>query len=178
MKDPENSLPAPTQGLFFEELEVGQEYLSPGRTVTEADIVNFAGISGDYTSLHTDAEYVRRTPFRNRIAHGILVQAIATGLMTRTGIFERTILGLTDMVIHWRSPVFIGDTIRMLLSVAGKDENPSKRSGQVHFATQVLNQDDRAVAEGEWWALMARERADAQDRSVRRSRGNNRGAGS
>ena len=146
------------RGYWFDEFEVGQCFESPGRTITETDLVNFAGLSGDYTPVHTDAEYARRMPFRRRIAHGMLVQSIATGLGTRTGVLEGTIAALTRVTIDWKAPVFPGDTVRLRLEVGELDEKPSKRSGKVVFKTFVLNQKDQVVSEGSWHALMLRER--------------------
>lgn len=74
--------------MYFEDFEVGQRFVTPGRTVTEADVVNFAGVSGDYNPIHTDAEFAKSTPFGQRIAHGLLVLAMLTGLRQRTGHLE------------------------------------------------------------------------------------------
>lgn len=144
------------QGLWFEEFEPGLVVESPARTVTETDLVAFAGLSGDFTALHSDEEFAKRTPYRQRIAHGMLVQAIATGLGVRTGVFEGTIQALSDMTIHWRAPVVPGDTIRLLLEVTEVDPNPSRRSGVVSFAASVLNQEDKVVSDGEWRTRMLR----------------------
>ncbi len=144
------------RGLWFDEFEPGLSVTSPGRTVVEADLVAFAGLSGDHTQLHTDVEFCRRTPFRRPIAHGMLVQSIATGLGVRTGVFEGTIQALSDMTIHWRAPVFPGDTIRLQLVVERVDAEPSRRSGLVVFQATVLNQDDKVVCEGEWHTRMLR----------------------
>jgi acyl dehydratase len=154
--DAETSASFERCGLWFDELEPGLRVVSPGRTVTESDLVQFAGLSGDHTQLHTDEEYCRTTPFRRRIAHGMLVQAIATGLGARTGIYEGTIQALSDMTIRWRAPVFPGDTIRLELVVERIDPEPSRRSGLVIFAARVLNQDDKVVSEGEWSTRMLR----------------------
>lgn len=143
-------------GLWFEDFRPGLVIESLARTVTEADLVNFAGLSGDYTALHTDEEYARKTPFRRRIAHGMLVQAIATGLGVRTGVFEGTIAALSDMVIHWRSPVYPGDTVHLVLEVTEVDAEPSRRSGKVTFAARMLNQEGKVVSDGEWKTLMLR----------------------
>ncbi len=140
----------PRRGLWFEEFHPGLILESAGRTVTEADILLFAGLSGDFNPLHTDEEFARGTPFRRRIAHGMLVQAIATGLGVRTGVFERTLQALTEMTIHWHAPVFPGDTIRLLLEVSGLDSEPSRRSGVVVFNARVLNQESKVVCDGEW----------------------------
>ena len=147
------------RGLWFDEYELGLVIESGGRTVTEADLVAFAGLSGDHTSLHTDAEYCRGTPFRRPIAHGMLVQSIASGLGVQTGVFEGTIQALSDMTIHWRSPVFPGDTIRLVLTVARIDPEPKRRSGEIVFDARVFNQEDRLVVEGEWHTRILRESA-------------------
>ena len=148
--------PAPS-GLWFEDYEPGQSFVSPGRTLTEADLVLFAGLSGDQTALHTDEEHARRTPFRTRIAHGMLVQSIATGLAHRTGIFEGTIQALPAMTIAWRTPTVAGDTLRLELCVRDKDPEPSRHTGRVHFDARVWNQKDQLVSEGSWDVLMRRD---------------------
>jgi len=149
--------PAAVRGRWYDELEPGESFHSPGRTLTEADLVNFAGLSGDYTALHTDEAFASRTPFRTRIAHGMLVQSIATGLAARTGIFEGTIAALPAMSIEWRTPAVPGDTLRLELEVVSRGE-PSRRSGEVHFRAIVRNQRDQVVTEGTWRCLMLRDR--------------------
>lgn len=146
------------RGLWFDELEVGQTFASSARTITEADVSHFAGLSGDFTPLHTDATFARRTPFRQRIAHGMLIQSIATGLGTRIGIFEGTIAAFAGQTSRWLHPVLFGDTIRVEIEVAEVDPEPSRRSGHVHFAIRIFNQDDKLVADGTWDTLMMREK--------------------
>ena len=96
------------RGLYFEEMEVGSCVVSPGRTVSEADIVAFCGISGDYNELHSNAEFAKRTLFGQRIAHGLLGLAIASGLAGRLGLMEGTAQAF--MGLNWKSkqPIFIG----------------------------------------------------------------------
>ena len=144
-------------GLWFEDFQDGLGFESPGRTLTETDLVMFAGISGDVTSLHTDEEVAKKTPFRTRIAHGMLVQSIATGLAARTGIFEQTIFALPAMTIRWTQPAFAGDTLRLRLLVTGKDPEPSRRTGRVYFDAFMLNQKDQVVTEGSWEVLFRRD---------------------
>ena len=86
------------RGLWFEEFHVGLRIETPARTITEADVVNFAGLSGDFVSLHTEEVFAKRTPFRGRIAQGMLVQSVATGLGMRSGVFEGTIGALAGRV--------------------------------------------------------------------------------
>lgn len=145
-------------GLWFDDFELGRVVRSGARTVTEADLVGFAGLSGDFTRLHTDREYCARTPFRRPIAHGLLVQSIATGLGIQSGVFEGTLQALSGMTIHWRAPVFPGDTIRLELEVAQLDPEPKRRSGAVVFDARVYNQEDRLVCEGQWYTRMLRHR--------------------
>src|SRR5439155_2033560 len=121
------------RGLLFDELEVGRLFRSGGRTVTEADVVAFAGLSGDFNALHVDEEYARGTPFRGRIAHGLLVQSIASGLAFQTGVFEGTIAALKEMVLRFQSPVRPGDTVHLELRVSEKDPTPTSRRGWVRF---------------------------------------------
>ncbi len=104
--------------LYFEDVEVGFRFETPSRTVTEADLVAFAGVSGDFNPLHTDAVFAARTIYGERIAHGALVLSLATGLRQRAGVFDGTLMGLLE-IRTWRfiAPVRIGDTIRVVNEV-------------------------------------------------------------
>ena len=95
-------------GLYFEEFFVGQKVTTVGRTVTEYDINTFAGLSGDFNQIHTDAEFSRKTPIGQRIAHGILGLSIASGLAMRTGILEGTVIVFRE-IAEWKfvKPIFI-----------------------------------------------------------------------
>lgn len=145
------------QGLTFEEFNAGDQYESQGRTVTEADVVTFAGLSGDFNPLHTDAEFARSTPFGERIAHGMLVAAMATGMANWTGIFEGTTLALMEQQIRYKGAVKFGDTVRLQLEVADKRETSKPDRGIVRFAARVLNQRDEIVIDGGWTLLMRRQ---------------------
>ncbi|MBM3977723.1 MAG: dehydratase [Planctomycetes bacterium] len=150
--------PAPIQqpGRSFDQLEPGTCFLSPARTITEADIVLFAGVSGDTNPLHIDAESCLRTPFRQRIAHGMLVQSVATGLGWQTGIFHGTIQALQEVSVRFEKPVVAGDTIQVALSVLERDPAPTPRRGWVRFQVRVLNQRGELVSDGQWLTLMSR----------------------
>ena len=133
--------------LFFDDLEVGQEWVSLGRTITEADIVNFAGLSGDFNPIHMDHEFARSTPFRRPIAHGLLVQSIGSGL----GLFSPPMRTLAILEIkEWRfpEPVFAGDTVRVRTKVLGIEEKSRGKRGVVTWRRQIVNQDDKIVQEG------------------------------
>ena len=139
---------SPPSRRWFEEIELGEEYESPGRTVTEADIVIFAGLSGDYNILHTDAEHMKSSIFGERIAHGLLGLAIQSGLFTRVGIPYAT-LGVGSLRWKFKGPIKIGDTIRLRAKVSAKDEGEKPDRGVVTVDRQVLNQRDEVVQEGE-----------------------------
>ena len=107
-----------SRGLFFEEFFVGQIFISSARTITESDIVQFAGLSGDYNQIHTDAEFSKTTPFGQRVAHGLLVTSIASGLLAISGFIEGTVLAFRE-INNWKltKPTFIGDTIHVITEV-------------------------------------------------------------
>lgn len=146
----------PPRGRYFDQLEVGQSFVTQARTITEADVVHFAGLSGDYNPLHIDETYASGTVFRGRIAHGLLVQSVASGLAWQLGLFEGTIAALKEMVIRFQSPVLLGDTVRLSLSVVEKDPAPSSRRGWVRFDSRITNQRGETVIEGSWTTLMLR----------------------
>jgi len=142
-------------GLYFEEFAAGQTITSVGRTITEADIVNFAGITGDWNQMHTDAHFAAGHPFGQRVAHGLLLMSIASGLVMRLGFLEGTALAFRE-IGEWKFslPVFIGDTIRVRAAVA--ETRPMRRlgGGLVNVKLEVLNQDDKVVQRGTWGVLV------------------------
>ena len=142
------------RGLYFEDLVEGAEIVSPARTVTESDIMLFAGLTGDYNPLHTDAQYAADTIFGQRIAHGLLGLAIAGGLGWRVGFLEGTVEAFRDLEWKFSQPVFIGDTIHIRLRIAEK--KPMKRlgGGIVGFDVRMLNQHGDIVQRGSWKLLM------------------------
>lgn len=148
------------KGLFFEEFEVGQFISSPGRTITEADVVAFAALTGDWNSIHTDAVYAASHPFGQRIAHGLLGMSIAVALALRLGFLEGTVLAFRE-VSDWKFslPIFIGDTIHMQASVVETKAVPRLGGGLVALAVEILNQNDQSVQRGKWTMLvMGREK--------------------
>ena len=147
------------RGMWFEEFEVGQEMGSPARTVTEADVVSFAGVSGDYNQLHTDAEFASGTPHGQRIAHGLLGLAIASGLAARAGFIEGTALAFTGLTWKFRAPVFFGDTVSLQAKVSKTRPMQSMGGGMVVFDVLLVNQHGKAVQQGEW-TMLIRGRAD------------------
>lgn len=148
-------LPPAHRGMFFEEFEVGQQIKTMGRTVTETDVVTFAGLSGDFNQIHTDAAYAAGTPFGQRIAHGLCVMAIASGLVTLTGVMEGTVLAFRE-VQEWKfsRPVFFGDTIHVETEVIETKALPRLNGGAVVIKLNVLNQKGEVCQSGRWSVLM------------------------
>jgi 3-hydroxybutyryl-CoA dehydratase len=130
---------------YFEDFAEGTVHESRGRTVTEADIVNFAGLSGDFVELHTNEEFAKKSPFGRRIAHGALVFSISTGLMTQMNLVNDTVIAFYGMdKLRFTGPVFIGDTVRVVKRVTELKAKDEER-GVITFETQVLNQRNEAV---------------------------------
>ena len=144
------------RGLHFEDFEVGRAFHSASRTITEADVVAFAGLSGDFNPLHTDQTFAEKTPVGQRIAHGMLSLAVATGLANQMGIFEGTTVALMQQTIQYRGMVRFGDTIRVVMTVKSREDWKKPTMGKVVFDVPVLNQKDEPVVQSEWTLLMAR----------------------
>jgi acyl dehydratase len=143
-------------GLYYEEFQVGQKIVTVGRTITEGDIVTFAGLSGDYNQLHTDAEFARTTPFGQRIAHGLLGLSITSGLALRTGFLEGTVIAFRE-IGEWKftKPVFMGDTIHAELLVTESKPYPRLNGGSVSIEFDVKNQKGDTVMKGTWVVIVA-----------------------
>ena len=142
-------------GRFFEEIEVGEVLMSQGRTITEADIVNFGNVIGDFNPLHFDAEYMKNSMFGKRIAHGMLTLSFATGLGNLLGANLGTIMAFKGLTIEFKAPVFIGDTIRLKTTVTETRLSSKQPGGWVTQKVEILNQHDDAVQVGEWSMLVA-----------------------
>ena len=140
-------------GLFFEEFAAGDTVESVGRTITETDIVNFAGISGDWNLIHTDAEYSATQMFKQRVAHGLLILSIASGQAVRLGFMEDTIMAFRGLEWKFVKPVFIGDTVRLRVTVQEAKAMRAVGGGLVNFKMEVLNQRSEVVQRGNWEIL-------------------------
>jgi 3-hydroxybutyryl-CoA dehydratase len=129
----------------FEDFALESISTSRSRTVTEADIVNFAGLSGDFIELHVSEAYAAKGPFGKRIAHGALVFSISTGLTVQTIKIDDTVIAFYGLdKLRFTRPVFIGDTIHVVKKVIGKEPKGADR-GVVTFETTVLNQNGETV---------------------------------
>jgi|SRR3990172_7612453 len=144
------------RGLTYDEFELGAIYDAQARTITEADVVSFAGLSGDFNPLHTDAEAAKNTSFGGRIAHGMLTVSIATGMANMTGLMEGTTIALLEQNIKYTAPVKFGDTVRLQMEVIEKRESSKPDRGVVKLAARVLNQRDELVVDMIWTQLMKR----------------------
>jgi acyl dehydratase len=143
------------KGLYFEEFEEGMELETRGRTVTEADIVNFAGVSGDYNPMHTNAVFAEKTQFGKRVAHGLLGLSVTSGLAYQMGFLEGTVIAFTGLEWKFRAPIFIGDTIQAVVKVTKRREMAAAGGGFVTFDIRLLNQDGAVTQKGEWTVLVA-----------------------
>lgn len=144
--------------LYFEDLQVGEEIVSPARTVTESDIVTFAGLSGDYNALHTDEEFARGTLFQGRVAHGLLGLSIASGLFTRTEFMQRiqkALLAFLGLTWKFTGPIKIGDTIYVKVKLVDKKETKRPDRGVIVLERTVINQRDEVVQQGETTLMIA-----------------------
>ena len=155
--------PQTQQGLYFEEFEEGLELETRGRTITETDIVNFAGLSGDYNPMHTNAQFAAQTPFGQRVAHGLLGLSVASGLSYQMGFLEGTVIAFTGLEWKFREPVLIGDTIRAQVKVTKRREMKAAGGGFVTFDIKVVNQDNKITQKGEWTVLVASKPAEGQE---------------
>ena len=136
-------------GLYFEEFSVGQKFNTVGRTVSEGDIFNFAGLTGDFNQIHTDAAFAATTQFGQRIAHGLLGLSLATGLIKRTGLLEGTVLALREINdCKIGKPFYIGDTIYAELTVTETKALPRIGGGALISSIAVKNQSDEICQRG------------------------------
>ncbi len=142
------------RGRYFEEFEIGEGIETAARTITETDVVLFAGLSGDYNPLHTDAEFAKGTLFGERIAHGLLGLSIASGLASRLGFVEGTTEAFTALEWKFRATIKIGDTIHVRAKVRQKKEMPRLGGGFITFDVRLLNQRDETVQKGTWTVLI------------------------
>ena len=149
-----SNLPMNT-GLFFEDFETGQTGLTATRTVTEHDIVAFAGLSGDFNLIHVDAEFAKSTPFGQRIAHGLLGLAIASGLAVQTGVLGANVMAFRE-VGEWKfiKPVFIGDTVHVKMEIVETKALPRLGGGLVTMSAALNNQSDETTMKGLWTILV------------------------
>ena len=143
----------PPPALGFDQLAVGAEWPSPRRTVTEADVVHFAGISGDFNPIHVDHEFAKAGPFGKPVAHGLLGMAIASGLGSQAPRVE-TMAFLAILEWHFRGPIFFGDTVHVVSRVEALEPKSRGRRGVVTWHRRLVNQHGKVVQEGRTQTLV------------------------
>lgn len=146
-------------GYRYADLHVGMAFRSPGRTITDADLVGFAGLTGDYSELHTSDVYAKNSQFGRRVAHGLLGLAYAHGLMwPRTGELRETAIAFLG-INEWKfvGPIFVGDTIFVNYTLAELRDSKSRPSQAIAiFDVAVVNQDERVVQQGKKALLVSK----------------------
>ena len=147
-------------GLYFEEFQLGATFNSRGRTITETDIVNFAGLSGDYNPMHTDAEYASKTMFGERVAHGMLGLSIATGLTYQLGFIEGTVIAFLEVNWKFRAPIKIGDTVHVESTISDLKDAARMGGGLVTSSMKLVNQRGEITQKGDMILLVAKKPAD------------------
>ncbi|MGI6083920.1 MAG: MaoC/PaaZ C-terminal domain-containing protein [Acetivibrionales bacterium] len=133
--------------LYFDELKEGDVFITPGRTITEADVCMFAGLTGDYNQLHTNAEAMKNSQFGGRLVHGLLALSISHGLMFQLGILNGSAIafaGIDDLT--FLAPVMFNDTIHARITVSRLQPSRSKPDrGIAYFNFEIINQNDVVV---------------------------------
>ena len=149
-------MPKSYSGRSWDELTVGQEFWTGGRTVTEGDVLAFSGLTGDFNPLHVDEEFARTSPFGTRVPHGPLIHDMYLGLLDRLGLVAGTALAFLELRWKFLAPVLVSDTIHARVTVQAKREVSKLDRGIVTFAVTLFNQRGEPVQEGEHTLLLAR----------------------
>jgi acyl dehydratase len=146
---------AAMEPLYFEDFSVGQSFTTPGRTISEADVMNFAAWTGDNNQIHTDAEFAKQTRYGQRIVHGMLGASLCLGLIARIGAFEGSAVALLG-IDGWRftAPVFIGDTLSCTVEIVGTRLTSKGNTGVVQRELKLINQRGEVVQQGRMDILM------------------------
>ncbi len=142
-------------GLYYEDYQLGQKMRTRARTITEADIVQFGALTGDFNPMHFDAEYMKTHMIGQRIAHGMLTISYAVGQAYQLGFLEKTVLAFREINMKFSAPVFIGDTIHVELEVKELKDAARLGGGLVTFGAKIIKQDGSTVQKGDWVALVA-----------------------
>lgn len=142
---------------YFENFREGDLFISPGRTITEYDVMAFAGISGDYNQLHTDKKFAESNQFGERIAHGLLGLSIVSGLAARLGLAEGTAEAFRSLKWKFLKPIFFGDTVYAHFLVRKKRRLPGNNTGYISLDVKVKNQNEEIIQRGSWAIIVRSE---------------------
>jgi 3-hydroxybutyryl-CoA dehydratase len=142
-------------GYYFEDFQVGQRMVTRGRTITEADIVQFGSLTGDFNPMHFDAQYMKDHMLGQRIAHGLLTVSYAAGQAYQLGFMEKTVLAFRSMEMKFSIPVYMGDTIHTEITITELKEAARLGGGLVTLEIKIINQDGKTVQKGSWVVLVA-----------------------
>ena len=146
-------------GRYYDEFEAGQRYETPRRTVIEADISQFAGLTADFNPLHMDEVFAAQSDFGGRITHGPMIVGMAFGLVSRIDLIDGTVLGLLDIGWSFKAPVRPGDTIGVVVRVTGKRMTRKPDRGVVELELDVINQHGDLVQAGKAKVMIRRKNA-------------------
>ena len=142
-------------GKYFEEYVVGESMTTRGRTITEADIVQFGSLTGDFNPMHFDAEYMKNHLLGQRVAHGMLTLSYAVGQAYQLGFLERTVLAFRAIEMKFSDAVYIGDTVHVEITIKETKEAARLGGGLVTFEVKIVNQAGKTVQKGDWVVLIA-----------------------
>ncbi len=146
-----------SRARYFDDFVIGEQHLSPGRTVTEADLVLYTGLSGDHNQLHTDEEYCRSASvFGTRVVHGLFALTIAEGLKSRLGLYEESSIATLEWRWRFLKPLFVGDTVRVRWTITAKRQTSKPDRGIVTESVELVNQRGEVLGAGEHLVMMRR----------------------
>jgi acyl dehydratase len=148
-------------GRVFDEFEIGQRFVTPGRTITEGDIGAFAGLTGDYNPVHTNETFAAASGFGSRIAHGPMGIGIAFGLASRLDLIDGTVVALLGVTWDFKAPMRPGDTIHALICVNGKRPVKEPALGLIELVIELVSQRDEILQSGSARLLLRKTRPPA-----------------
>lgn len=148
-------------GRVFGEFSLGQRFETPARTITEADIVAFSGLTGDYNPVHTDEAFAQASDFGGRIAHGPMGIGMAFGLASRLDLIDGTVVALLGVTWDFKAPMRPGCTIRALIEVVEARDTRHPDRGLLGLAFSIVDAAGATLQRGSARLLMRKTRPEA-----------------